>query len=149
MQSLKTPWHEWHLFAIDYIEQKTDYIFDVKDGAKDAHLVPYNVRYYVFNQGLMPRIFKKILLKMALIYDLDNVDETDNKKIIALANIYHRVSKERLNYLTNNYAQEEFFAHQFNILCYQLDLDNVFAIGKLVIDFHVIPFIEDARDMLL
>lgn len=150
MQNSMSAWQYLQGYIVDRITKKGLYIFDAKDDDDEAHLVPYNVDYYLKVNSLIPKIFQKVMVKFAIMYDLDNTDIKDitDEKLLSLANIYNDFKHYRnLNNLSI-IEQENYAIKQFVLLLNAIELVNIKAVCGLVIDHHVLPYLEDAGEML-
>ena len=90
-------WQDLQNHIIERIHSKGFYIFDHKDGDPNAYLVPHNVEHFIYQGDFLKNLFEKIMVKLAIIYDLDNTvtQEIEDEKVKAVATLYDGLREHR------------------------------------------------------
>ena len=143
-------WQDLQNHIIERIHSKGFYIFDHKDGDPNAYLVPHNVEHFIYQGDFLKNLFKKIMVKLAIIYDLDNTvtQEIEDEKVKAVATLYDGLREHRTASHSANVDEDTFYMGQLNQLLDILGSVNLKALCNMVLDNHVNPYLEEAGEML-
>ena len=143
-------WQDLQNHIIERIHSKGFYIFDHKDGDPNAYLVPHNVEHFIYQGDFLKNLFEKIMVKLAIIYDLDNTvtQEIEDEKVKAVATLYDGLREHRTASHSANVDEDTFYMGQLNQLLDILGSDNLKALCNMVLDNHVNPYLEEAGEML-
>ena len=143
-------WQDLHNHIIERIRSKGLYIFDHKDGDPNAYLVPHNVEHFIYQGDFLKNLFEKIMVKLAIIYDLDNTvtQEIEDEKVKAVATLYDGLREHRTASHSANVDEDTFYMGQLNQLLDILGSVNLKALCNMVLDNHVNPYLEEAGEML-
>ena len=143
-------WQDLQNHIIERIHSKGFYIFDHKDGDPTAYLVPHNVEHFIYQGDFLKNLFEKIMVKLAIIYDLDNTvtQEIEDEKVKAVATLYDGLREHRTASHSANVDEDTFYMGQLNQLLDILGSVNLKALCNMVLDNHVNPYLEEAGEML-
>ena len=143
-------WQDLQNHIIERIHSKGFYIFDHKDGDPNAYLVPHNVEHFIYQGDFLKNLFEKIIVKLAIIYDLDNTvtQEIEDEKVKAVATLYDGLREHRTASHSANVDEDTFYMGQLNQLLDILGSVNLKALCNMVLDNHVNPYLEEAGEML-
>ncbi len=143
-------WQDLQNHIIERIHSKGFYIFDHKDGEPNAYLVPHNVEHFIYQGDFLKNLFEKIMVKLAIIYDLDNTvtQEIEDEKVKAVATLYDGLREHRTASHSANVDEDTFYMGQLNQLLDILGSVNLKALCNMVLDNHVNPYLEEAGEML-
>lgn len=143
-------WQDLQNHIIERIRSKGLYIFDHKDGDPNAYLVPHNVEHFIYQGDFLKNLFEKIMVKLAIIYDLDNTvtQEIEDEKVKAVATLYDGLREHRTASHSANVNEDTFYMGQLNQLLDILGSVNLKALCNMVLDNHVNPYLEEAGEML-
>ena len=143
-------WQDLQNHIIERIHSKGFYIFDHKDGDPNAYLVPHNVEHFIYQGDFLKNLFEKIMVKLAIIYDLDNTvtQEIEDEKVKAVATLYDGLREHRTASHSANVDEDTFYVGQINQLLDILGSVNLKALCNMVLDNHVNPYLEEAGEML-
>ena len=143
-------WQYLQNHIIERIHSKGFYIFDHKDGDPNAYLVPHNVEHFIYQGDFLKNLFEKIMVKLAIIYDLDNTvtQEIEDEKVKAVATLYDGLREHRTASHSANVNEDTFYMGQLNQLLDILGSVNLKALCNIVLDNHVNPYLEEAGEML-
>lgn len=143
-------WQDLQNHIIERIHSKGFYIFDHKDGDPNAYLVPHNVEHFIYQGDFLKNLFEKIMVKLAIIYDLDNTvtQEIEDEKVKAVATLYDGLREHRTASHSANVDEDTFYTGQLNQLLDILGSVNLKALCNMVLDNHVNPYLEEAGEML-
>lgn len=143
-------WQDLQNHIIERIRSKGLYIFDHKDGDPNAYLVPHNVEHFIYQGDFLKNLFEKIMVKLAIIYDLDNTvtQEIEDEKVKAVATLYDGLREHRTASHSANVDEDTFYMGQLNQLLDILGSVNLKALCNMVLDNHVNPYLEEAEEML-
>jgi hypothetical protein len=143
-------WQDLQNHIIERIRSKGLYIFDHKDGDPNAYLVPHNVEHFIYQGDFLKNLFEKIMVKLAIIYDLDNTvtQEIEDEKVKAVATLYDGLREHRTASHSANVDEDTFYMGQLNQLLDILGSVNLKALCNMVLDNHVNPYLEEAGEML-
>ena len=143
-------WQDLQNHIIERIHSKGFYIFDHKDGDPNAYLVPHNVDHFIYQGDFLKNLFEKIMVKLAIIYDLDNTvtQEIEDEKVKAVATLYDGLREHRTASHSANVDEDTFYMGQLNQLLDILGSVNLKALCNMVLDNHVNPYLEEAGEML-
>ncbi|QCR85219.1 hypothetical protein FEF33_04410 [Moraxella osloensis] len=143
-------WQDLQNHIIERIHSKGFYIFDHKDGDPNAYLVPHNVEHFIYQGDFLKNLFEKIMVKLAIIYDLDNTvtQEIEDEKVKAVATLYDGLREHRTASHSANVDEDTFYMGQLNQLLDILGSVNLKALCNMVLDNHVNPYLEEAGEML-
>lgn len=143
-------WQDLQNHIIERIHSKGFYIFDHKDGDPNAYLVPHNVEHFIYQGDFLKNLFEKIMVKLAIIYDLDNTvtQEIEDEKVKAVATLYDGLREHRTASHSANVDEDTFYMGQLNQLLDILGSVNLKALCNIVLDNHVNPYLEEAGEML-
>ena len=143
-------WQDLQNHIIQRIHSKGFYIFDHKDGDPNAYLVPHNVEHFIYQGDFLKNLFEKIMVKLAIIYDLDNTvtQEIEDEKVKAVATLYDGLREHRTASHSANVDEDTFYMGQLNQLLDILGSVNLKALCNMVLDNHVNPYLEEAGEML-
>jgi hypothetical protein len=143
-------WQDLQNHIIERIHSKGFYIFDHKDGDPNAYLVPHNVEHFIYQGDFLKNLFEKIMVKLAIIYDLDNTvtQEIEDEKVKAVATLYDGLREHRTASHSANVNEDTFYMGQLNQLLDILGSVNLKALCNMVLDNHVNPYLEEAGEML-
>ena len=143
-------WQDLQNHIIERIHSKGFYIFDHKDGEPNAYLVPHNVEHFIYQGDFLKNLFEKIMVKLAIIYDLDNTvtQEIEDEKVKAVATLYDGLREHRTASHSANVDEDTFYMGQLNQLLDILGSVNLKALCNIVLDNHVNPYLEEAGEML-
>ena len=143
-------WQDLQNHIIERIHSKGFYIFDHKDGDPNAYLVPHNVEHFIYQGDFLKNLFEKIMVKLAIIYDLDNTvtQEMEDEKVKAVATLYDGLREHRTASHSANVDEDTFYMGQLNQLLDILGSVNLKALCNMVLDNHVNPYLEEAGEML-
>ena len=143
-------WQDLQNHIIERIRSKGLYIFDHKDGDPNAYLVPHNVEHFIYQGDFLKNLFEKIMVKLAIIYDLDNTvtQEIEDEKVKAVATLYDGLREHRTASHSANVNEDTFYMGQLNQLLDILGSVNLKALCNIVLDNHVNPYLEEAGEML-
>lgn len=143
-------WQDLQNHIIERIHSKGFYIFDHKDGDPNAYLVPHNVEHFIYQGDFLKNLFEKIMVKLAIIYDLDNTvtQEIEDEKVKAVATLYDGLREHRTASHSANVNEDTFYMGQLNQLLDILGSVNLKALCNIVLDNHVNPYLEEAGEML-
>ena len=103
-------WQDLQNHIIERIHSKGFYIFDHKDGDPNAYLVPHNVEHFIYQGDFLKNLFEKIMVKLAIIYDLDNTvtQEIEDEKVKAVATLYDGLREHRTASHSANVDEDTF-----------------------------------------
>lgn len=143
-------WQDLQNHIIERIHSKGFYIFDHKDSDPNAYLVPHNVEHFIYQGDFLKNLFEKIMVKLAIIYDLDNTvtQEIEDEKVKAVATLYDGLREHRTASHSANVDEDTFYMGQLNQLLDILGSVNLKALCNMVLDNHVNPYLEEAGEML-
>lgn len=143
-------WQDLQNHIIERVHSKGFYIFDHKDGDPNAYLVPHNVEHFIYQGDFLKNLFEKIMVKLAIIYDLDNTvtQEIEDEKVKAVATLYDGLREHRTASHSANVDEDTFYMGQLNQLLDILGSVNLKALCNMVLDNHVNPYLEEAGEML-
>lgn len=143
-------WQDLQNHIIERIHSKGFYIFDHKDGDPNAYLVPHNVEHFIYQGDFLKNLFEKIMVKLAIIYDLDNTvtQEIEDEKVKGVATLYDGLREHRTASHSANVNEDTFYMGQLNQLLDILGSVNLKALCNIVLDNHVNPYLEVAGEML-
>ena len=143
-------WQDLQNHIIERVHSKGFYIFDHKDGDPNAYLVPHNVEHFIYQGDFLKNLFEKIMVKLAIIYDLDNTvtQEIEDEKVKAVATLYDGLREHRTASHSANVNEDTFYMGQLNQLLDILGSVNLKALCNIVLDNHVNPYLEEAGEML-
>lgn len=143
-------WQDLQNHIIERVHSRGFYIFDHKDGDPNAYLVPHNVEHFIYQGDFLKNLFEKIMVKLAIIYDLDNTvtQEIEDEKVKAVATLYDGLREHRTASHSANVDEDTFYMGQLNQLLDILGSVNLKALCNMVLDNHVNPYLEEAGEML-